>query len=526
MRIIPAPTRRLVSSLAVACLFLAHGAYAADLYGPKDSHAHQGGSLTIGSLVQPPGLDPFHQAAEARIAISVLMYQGLMYEDASGTPTPLLAESMTVAPDGLTYTFHLRRNVRFHNGNPMTAADVKYSYDYIRDPRNGSPGAGDFRDIESIDAPDDFTVVFHLSRPNASLPMTLGNKYGAVVPKDTFAAPGASARLNQQDVGTGPFRLAGFEANSFLKLERFKNYWEPGTPYLDQVTFLFLPNSASLLVALQGGRVGLALLSRPNDIAQVKSKPGITITTWPSLVQKSLDLDCAQPPLDDVRVRQAIALAIDKQAVLQVAYQGYGQVLGTIVGGMQANWGLPLAANPWQTPNPQKARALLREAGHADGVSLDLTTIIGYDWMDSAAVAIADELHAVGINVAIKKVDLGVWINNFRSHHMGFTFNDWGTSPDPNLLFYRHFHKRPEGADFRNWNNEAASRLLDAGKAASDPVERRKLYQQFQAILAETVPTIMLFGPDLIVASGKGVENYIQHPTGWYFGVVRAYVRN
>jgi len=118
-----------------------------------------------------------------------------------------------------------------------------------------------------------------------------------------------------------------------------------------------------------------------------------------------------------------------------------------------------------------------------------------------------------------------VWINNFRTHHMGFTFNDWGTSPDPNLLFYRHFHQRPEGGDFRNWNNAAASRLLDAGKAATDPAERRKLYEQFQAALAESVPTIMLFGPDLIVATGKGVENYTQHPTGWYFGVVRAYLQ-
>lgn len=517
------------SVLAAGLLLAASGtgsraARAAEPYGAKDAKARQGGTLTIGSLVEPPGLDPFHQNAEARIAVSVLMYQSLMYEDSSGTPQPLLAESMEAAPDGRTYTFRLRGGVKFHTGAPMSSADVKYSYDYIRDPKNGSPFAGDFQNIEGIDAPDERTVVFHLTKPDASLPMTVTNKYGAVIPKDYFAAQGAAARLNTASVGTGPFRLAGYQQNAFLKMERFKDYWEPGVPYLDGVTFLFLPNSAGMLVALQNGRIDLALLGKPQDIAQVEGKPGIAVRSFPSLVQKSLDLDCDLPALKDVRVRQAIALAIDKRQVLRAAYEGHGAVLGTMVPGMQEAWGLPLDQVPFQTPDPARAKALLQEAGVGGGVGLDLTTIAGYDWMDPAAVTIAEQLRAVGINVSIKKVDLGVWINNFRSHHMGFTFNDWGTSPDPNLLFYRHFHKRPEGADFRNWNNDEGSRLLDEGKQELDPAKRKQTYLAFQKVLAETVPTIMLFGPDLVVATGKSVQNYVQHPTGWYFGVIRTWV--
>lgn len=498
-------------------------AWAADPYGPRDAAARQGGSLVVGSLVEPPGLDPFRQSADARIQVSVLMYQGLMYEDAGGTPQPLLAESVEAAPDGLTYAFRLRRGVRFHTGQPMTSADVKYSYDYIRDPKNGSPGAGDFQAIEAIETPDEHTAIFRLSKPDASLPMTLTNKYGGVVPKDAFAAQGAAQRLNQQSIGTGPFRLAAFQQGQFLRLERFRDYWENGAPYLDQVTFQFLPNSSGLLVALQNGRVDLALLSRPQDIQQVQGRPGLEVRSFPSLVQKSLDLDCDLPQLRDVRVRQAIALAIDKRAVLRAAYEGHGVVLGTMVPGMQEAWGLPPEQNPFQQPDPARARALLAEAGAAN-LQLDLTTIAGYDWMDPAAVTVAEQLRAVGITANIRRVELGVWINNFRSRKMGFTFNDWGTSPDPNLLFYRHFHARPEGADFRNWNDVEASRLLDEGKQALDPAKRREAYLAFQRRMAEQVPTIMLFGPNLVVATREGVRNYQQHPAGWYFGLVRTHL--
>lgn len=516
-------TRTLVTAAVAAALAWSLPGWAADPYGPRDPAAKQGGSLVVGSLVEPPGLDPFRQSADARVQVSVLMYQGLMYEDPNGTAQPLLAEAMEVSPDGLAYTFRLRRGVRFHTGQAMTAADVKYSYDFIRDPKNGSPGAGDFQAIQEVEAPDENTAVFRLAKPDASLPMTLTNKYGGVVPKDAFAAQGAAQRLNSQSIGTGPFRLVSFQQGQSLRLERFRDYWEGGAPYLDQVTFQFLPSSSGLLVALQNGRVDLALLSRPQDIQQVQGRPGLEVRSFPSLVQKSLDLDCDLPQLRDVRVRQAVALAIDKRAVLRAAYEGHGQVLGTMVPGMQEAWGLPLDQVAHQQPDPARARALLAEAGAAN-LQVDLTTIAGYDWMDPAAVTVAEQLRAVGIQANIRKLELGVWINNFRNRKMGFTFNDWGTPPDPNLLFYRHFHARPEGADFRNWNDAEASRLLDEGKQAQDPARRREAYLAYQRRMAEQVPTIMLFGPDLVVATREGVRNYQQHPAGWYFGLVRAYV--
>lgn len=499
------------------------GAGAAELYGPADAAAKQGGTLTLGSLIEPPGLDPFHVAAEARIRVTVLMYQGLFYEAANGDVTPLLAESYDLSPDRLVLTVRLRPGVTFHTGQRMTAADVAYSYNYIRDSKNGSPGAADFATITAVEALDDATVRFTLSQPNGSLPMTLGNKFGGVVPSGTFDALDAATRLNQASVGTGPFKIGEFKPNSNLTLVRHSQYWEAGVPHLDAVNFVFIPSSPSLLVGLRNKRIDLATLNRPQDVKQVEGAPGLKLERWPSLNQKSIDLGLEYAPLADVRVRQAIALAVDKDEMMRASIGGLGTVIGTIPAAMEERWGIPPDSNT-RGPDVARAKALLAEAGHADGLDLMLTTIVGYEWMDPAAVTLREQLAKAGIRLGIQRVELGVWAKNFQSKQMGFTFNDWASQPDPNLLFYRHFHSAPGGADFRNWKNEKASALLDQGRAEADLARRRAIYQAFQAELAATVPTIMMFSADHLTVRGERVRNYVQHPTGWYYGLARAYL--
>ena len=498
---------------------------AQDLYGPKDANAQRGGTLTFGSLVEPPGMDPFHQGADARIRFTVVVYQGLYYEAPDGKAMPLLAESHTIPPDGLVYTIKLRKGVKFHTGQPMTAKDVAYSYNYMRDSKNGSPGAADLALVTAIDAVDDDTIKITLAKPNASLPMTLGNKYGAVVPASYFDAPDAKQKMNQTSVGTGPFRLAEFKPNSGMVLARHDDYWENGTPYLDRVNVHFVPNSAALVVALKNKRTDLAILTRPQDIAQVENTPGLVVERWPSLNQKSIDLGSELEPLDDARVRRAIALAVDKAEILKASAGNNGKVIGTMVADMQEAWGAPLAELPNQKPDIEVAKKLLAEAGKGSGFRLPLVTINSYEWMDPAAVTLKQQLARIGIDVDIQKVDLGVWINNFRAKKMGFTFNDWGTQPDPHLLYYRHFHSAPDGADFRNWKNAKADALLDQGQGETDVAKRKTAYVEFQKVMAQDVPTIMLFSADNVTVRGDAVQNYKQHGAGWYFGLTRAWLK-
>ncbi len=503
---------------------LAAPALAADLYGPTAPDAKQGGTLNMGILVEPPGLDPFHQAADARIRLTVLMYQGLFYESPTGEALPLLAEGYDLSPDRLVYTVRLRKGVKFHTGQPMTAKDVAYSYNYIRDPKNGSPGAGDFALISAVDVVDDHTIRITLSAPNAALPMTLGNKYGGVVPAGYFDGGDAKTKLNQASVGTGPFKLVEFKPNSNATLTRNPDYWEKGAPYLDTINFVFLPNSASMLVGLRNRRVDLAPLTRPQDIKQVEGVQGLAIERWPSLNQKAIDLGSELAPLGDERVRRAIALAVDKDELMRAAIGGLGKVIGTMVAAMQDAWGVPVGDLPNQKVDVDGAKKLLAEAGHPNGFDLTLTTIIGYDWMDPAAVTLREQLARIGVRLNIQRVELGVWIKNFQSKQMGFTFNDWATAPDPHLLFYRHFHKAPEGADFRNWNHAQGSELLNQGRLESDPAKRKDIYARFQKILAESAPTIMLFSSDHVTVRTDRVRNYQQHPTGWYYGLARTWL--
>jgi peptide/nickel transport system substrate-binding protein len=516
----------LVVAGAMAASAFAQPASDAMIYGKSDPSARSGGRLTIGSLTEPPAMDPYHQAADARIRVTVLSYQGLFYEGANGEAIPLLAQSYTMSPDGLTYTFKLRQGVKFHTGQTMSAEDVKYSYDYLRDPKNGSPGAGDLSTVQSIEAPDAQTVVFRLSTRNGLLPITLTHRYGGVIPKDYFATPDARTRLNQVSVGTGPFKLKQFRQNSVLVFEKFQDYWQKGLPHLDEVTFAFMPNSAAMVVAARSGRIDMGIFTRPQDAEQLTSVAGLKLVRTASMNQKSIDLGSEHPLLKDERVRQAIALAIDKEAVMKASIAGYGQVLGTMVAGMQERWGLPLAEVPNQKVDLDRARKLLADAGHPNGFEIDLTTIITYDWMDAAAVLISEQLKRIGIRVNIKKVELGVWVRNFQSKQMGFTFNDWPSSPDPSLLFYRHFRAAPLGADFRNWNNAPASALLDRGREESDYAKRRAIYNDFQKMLASSVPTIMMFSSDLLTVERDRVRNHQQHPTGWYFGLVKTWVPN
>jgi peptide/nickel transport system substrate-binding protein len=494
------------------------------LYGPLAASPVSGGVLNFGLLTEPPSLDPFHQAADTRTRLSVLMYQGLFYEGPTGVAVPMLATGYEVTEDGLEYTISLRQGVKFHDGSDMTAEDVAYSYNYIRDEKNGSPAASDYSVIESLEVVDDSTIKIKLSIPNAALPMTLGNQYGGVVPAGYFDAANAKDLLNTQSVGTGPFKLVEYVPNSHITMEKHAEYWEQGLPYLDGVDFSILPNSTSLMVALQNSRIDLVVLERPQDSEQVAGTEGLVVERWPSLAQKAIDIGLETPPLDDVRVRQAIALAVDKNEIMQASIGDYGTVITTMVAGMQEQWGVPVEELDYQERDLERARALLADAGFADGFSLPLTTISGFDWMGPAAITLREQLLEIGIDTQINPVDLGVWIDNFRNYKMGFTFNDWATQPDPSLLFYRHFHSRPDGADYRNWNNEEASNLLDIGRESTDDQVRKQAYSDYQKIMSETVPTIMLFSADHVSVRSDDVQNFAHHPSGWYFGLARTYL--
>lgn len=480
-----------------------------------------GGNLIIGTTVETPSLDPFHQGADARIQRTVLMYQGLTWADDSGRIEPLLATGWTLSDHGRVYTFTLRHGVYFHSGQLMTSRDVAYSYNYLRNPKNGSPGAGDLSAVTSITPVGKWKVRFTLSHPDASLPGALAGHYGGVIPAGYFDHPGAE--LNNREDGTGPFMLEKWVPNQYLKLVRNPHYWQKGLPYLNSVTFVIVPDENTLVSDLESGRIDLALPQSASDYYVLQRDRSLRVQVSKSLIWDSLDLNCGVKPTDNVLVRRAIELSIDKKAVMIAAVEGVGKVIGEMPAGM-TTWALPTSQLPNQVPDIAKAKALLAQAGYPHGITIPLRIISGFSWMGPAANVIASELARAGITADIQKVDLGVWINAWVADKSPNTLNEWGTVPDPGLLYYRHFHMRPLGADFRNWNNVQGSRLLDQAQQAETIAAQKALYDRFQVLLAQSAPTIPLFSPDIITATQKWVHGYVQHPSGWYYGVLNTWL--
>ncbi|MDR9392013.1 MAG: ABC transporter substrate-binding protein [Trueperaceae bacterium] len=511
--------------LAFAAAFAQESQPLDEIYGPEPEGAQQGGDVVVGIVYEPPALDPVHQQADATTAVTVLMYQGLAYTDWDGTIRPMLATSWSASDDGLTWTFKLREGVTFHNGDELTAADVKYSYDYIRSEDCGCAGSVYLNAVESIEVVDPYTVAFHMSSRNSAILAGVADKLTAVFPEGYFDQDGAQARLNQASVGTGPFMLEEFRPNQSIRLVRNPNYWQPGVPYLDAITFVSVPDGNSLLNGLRTGQVDLAQLARPQDVAQIEGVNSLSHQEQTSWVQKSIDLQAGAGATEDVAIRQAISLAIDKQEILQAAVQGYGQVIGLVPAGMQERWGARLSELPMQGPDPERARQILADAGYPDGVDVQITTIIGFDWMTPAAETLVSQLSEAGIRATVQRQDLGVWIDNWGSRSfVEVTLNDWGTVPDPSLLFDAHFQARPVGNDFRNWNNAEATELLTQAKQATDYDERYAHYVEVQKMMAEDAITVPLFSSSIVAVQQDRVQNYVQHPSGWYFGLIRTWV--
>jgi peptide/nickel transport system substrate-binding protein len=478
-----------------------------------------GGTLTVATTAETPSLEPHLEAAEVRTRRTVLIYENLVVMDADLVPQPQLAESWE-QPDDVTYVFKLREGVVFHNGKELDAEDVKYSYERLADPDVGSPGRGDMAVIDSITVEDKYTVRFTLTAPSASFLAAIGGRYSAVIPKDIIQT---GDELRSEAVGTGPFMVEEWTPNQQLVLAKNPNYWQPDRPYLDQLVIQIIPDESSTVASLRTGDLGMAIIEDPQNYLLLQNDPNLVATRHPAIRWDVFDMACDTPPTDNPLVRRAILLALDKPAIAQAATQGISTIIGGIPPAMTL-YAAPLEDLPNQTRDVEQAKALLAEAGYPDGVDMTLRTITSLPTLVASAQVIEANLREAGIRANIEPVELGVWINDWNAKQSPPTMNSWGGFTDPDLVYYRHFHSEPDGADFRRWNNEEADALLDAGRTTFDVEERQAIYLELQQLIAEDVPSIPLYSPDIVTVAQPQVQGYVQHPTGWYYGFAETWL--
>ena len=439
--------------------------------------AAQQASLTLGMQLEPPILDP---TAGAAAAIDEVVYanvfEGLTRFAPDGSILPGLAESWEIAPDGLSWAFTLREGVSFHDGLPLTAEDVVFSFD--RAVAEGSTNAQQqlFSGIAEVTAIDDRTVEIALDEPKGSLLFNLA--WG-----DAVIVSPASADTNATNpIGTGPFRFAGWVQGDRVELERNPDYWgEPAR--LDRVTFRFISDPTAAFAAMMAGDIdAFPVFPAPENLAQFEADPRFQVIVGSTEGETILGINNARAPLDDLRVRQAIAHAIDRQAIIDGAMFGYGTPIGShFAPHHPAHVDLTEAS----AYDPERARALLAEAGLAEGFTTTLT-LPPPSYARRGGEIIAAQLRAVGIEAQIANVEWAQWLEQvFNGHDFDLTVISHTEPMDIEI------YARP---DYYFGYDDPVMRALIAGlDANADEGERAEILRAAQERVAANQVNAFLF---------------------------------
>jgi peptide/nickel transport system substrate-binding protein len=479
----------------------------------------RGGTVVQAISADPPTMNPGTTTDTQAWTLMGKLFNGLTYLDNDYRSHPDLAESWTVSPDGLTYTFKLRKDVRWHDGKPFTGQDVKFTYLEVL-AKYHPVGRLAYSNITAIDTPDPHTAVMRLKTPFGPFVFMTSLNMGAILPRHLLEGQDiASAEFNKKPVGTGPFRIAEAAKGSHYVLERNPDYFKKGRPYLDRVILRVMPNPASRVLAFEKGEVDvLYSFFLPREQAgRVKALPNVVVKEYmlfPEVITLFFNLK-DNKALGDLRVRQAVAHAIDKRFLVQQGYFGHGRPAIS-----------PIPSNLAWAHNPQvpvysydlaNAQALLDEAGfpkNAQGERMSLR--LAYDPANSAAnkasEVVAQQLRAAGLNVRLTPMERSLLLEKvFKQYEFDLFIHNYTTYGDPALGVTRAYscdNVRP--APFVNverYCNPKVDELFRQGAAAVAQPERARPYREAQEILMRELPTVPLveYG-DTNVARGR-VQN-------------------
>jgi peptide/nickel transport system substrate-binding protein len=454
------------------------------------------GNLIAAIAGEPDQLDPQKTSAYFSFEVLENVFDTLVEPDDNLEMRPALAESWDVSPDQLVWTFHLRKGVTFHDGSPFTADDVVYSYRRIIDQQLAN--VDKFSAVSGVAAADPATVRITVKQPTPNLLTNLGGFKGmAIVQRKNVE----SGQIATHPVGTGPFAFQGQKSGDSITLKANPAYWA-GAPRVSGVTFRFISEPSTALSALQAGEIDWTDSIPAQRVAQLKDDDSLTLAVTPSNDYWYFALNEARPPWNDVRVRQAIAYAIDRSAVVQATSYG------TAVGNQLA---IP-KGNPWYTPydtyrhDIDKAKSLLRDAGAAPK-SLDMLVTSEYPETVTAAQIIADNLAPLGITVNIRTVDFATWLDEQNNGHFDMLMMGWLGNIDPDDFYYAQHHTDGT-SNAQKFSNGEVDRLLDAGRVETNRNARADDYAKAATIIADEVSYIYLYNPSVIQAWTTGLSGY------------------
>jgi len=460
----------------------------------------------------PANLDPRVGIDGQSERIDELLFDALLTRDEHFNVQPGLAERWE-NPDPLTYVFHLQHGVAFHDGRPLTARDVKWTFDSLLEGKIRSTRAAAYRSVAHIDALDEWTVIFHLKEPYASLLWNLSEGSIGIVPY------GALDEMTRRPVGSGPFKFVSAEQDKQVILERNDGYWGD-KPRVRCVRFTVVPDTTTRALELRKGSADVASNALTSDmVVALEREPKLEVEHAPGTVLAYLTFNQRDPVLRDVRVRQALAYAIDRRPMIEYLWRNFAQPAASVL--PPQSW----AYNP-HVPKyeyaPDKANRILDVAGYRakDGVRFHLTMKTSTEESTRLMVAVLQQqLRDVGIVLDIRSFEFATFFADVTSGAYQMCSLRWiGSNEDPDIFEYA-FHSDkfpPHGANRSFYVNPRLDALINQGRAEADLARRKAIYDEVQTILATDLPYINLWFLDNVLVHTKRVRNIHQNLSGNY----------
>jgi peptide/nickel transport system substrate-binding protein len=471
-----------------------------------------GGTFRIAIAEMTGALDPVTMYDAGTIAVAQQIAEYLIWVDPGGKLRPVLAEKWSADATAKTWTFSIRPNVVFNDGTPLTAADVVASIKRLADPKSESAALSSFSGLlspDNIEARDDHTVVFHLDAPFADFPyfVSSANYNTLIVPK------GYAGNLQKVPVGTGPFTLSALAPKQSATFVKNPKYWAQGLPHLDGVKVGFFGDTQAQILALQGGEYDAMLLTAPQLAAPLTAGGKFDLLQTPAAGWYELHMRTDQDPWKDKRVRQAVAYAIDRPALLQTLYQGKGELAADHV------FAPSMAIHP-DVPGRQqdlaKAKALLAAAGKGNGFSVTLTTE-NSEIVPNLAVLFKNDLKKIGIDVTIKVISQAAYYGSGSNQpwlEVNFGLVDWANRYVPSQFFLPAFTSKGIW-NSAHWKNPQFDALAKKYNATLDTAGRTTIATQMATIMQDEVPAVNAFWTSQTRAASKKVGGFIADPSSY-----------
>ena len=502
---------------------------------PKASPAaapQQGGTLVMVVQPEPPTLASFLSTAGPVGQVATKVYEGLLEYDFKLAPQPGLAKSWTVSPDGKTITFKLQENVTFHDGKPFTSADVKFTvFDVLK--KSHPRGINTFRALESIETPDQYTAVFKMSEPAPYMLMALSGYESPMLPKHIFEAGDVTKHPNaDRPIGTGPFKFVEWQKGQFMRFDKNPSYWKKGRPYLDRIVARFIADGSTRAAVLETQEAHIAGFNAvlPVDVRRLEKLSHIGMTTRGYEMQSpivELDFNTRTKPFDDVKVRQAVAYAIDRKFVVDNIWFGFGRpATGPINSNFKANGLYTADVKKYNVPNGiEMANKLLDEAGYkrgAGGVRFEIThdiTPYGEEWRRFGEY-VAQQLGKIGIKVTLRQEDVPAWLRRIYTNYDYQLTNNWiQTLADPVIGVHRLYHSGSirQGTVFVNgtrWSTPETDNLMNQAAVEMNSKNRAAIYHDFQKRIVDASPIVFVHELDFVTVHNKKVQNFLVSPLG------------